>query len=40
MHFIKNPECAWSMQEDGRGRGRTYFADKFVLLNFIGETFS
>ena len=23
-----------------RGPGRTYFADKFALLNFIGETFS
>ena len=40
MHFIKNAECARSMRENGRGPGKTYFADKFALLNFIGETFS
>ena len=40
MHFIKNAECVMSMRENGRGPGRTYFADKFALLNFIGEAFS
>ena len=40
MHFIKNVECARSMRENGRGPGRTYFAGKFALLNFIGETCS
>ena len=39
VHFIKNAECARSIRENGRGRARTYFADKFALLNFIGETF-
>ena len=39
VHFIKNAECARSIRENGRGPGRTYFADKFALLNFIGETF-
>ena len=32
--------CARSMRENGRGRGRKYFADKFTSLIFIGETFS
>ena len=40
MHFIKNAECARSVLKNGRGPGRTYFADKFALLNFIGENFS
>ena len=41
MHFIKNAESEYarSIRENGRGPGRTYFADKFALLNFIGETF-
>ena len=38
MHSIKNAECERSMLENGRGPGRTYFTDKFALLNFIGET--
>ena len=38
MHFIKNSERARSPRENGRGPGRTYFADKFALLNFIGKT--
>ena len=35
MHFIKNAE-----RENGRGPGKTSFADKFALLNIIGENFS
>ena len=40
VHFIKNAECSRNIRENGRGLGRTYFADKFALLNYIGETFS
>ena len=40
MHFIKNAKCAKSMRENGGGPGKTYFADEFALLNFIGETLS
>ena len=39
MHFIKNAECARSMLKNGRGPGRTYFADKLALLNFMGGKF-
>ena len=40
MHFIINAKCARSIWENGRGAGRTYFADKIGFTEFIGETFS
>ena len=39
MHFITNAKCARSICENGRGAGRTYFADKIGFPEFIGETF-
>ena len=40
VHFIINVKCARSIWENGRGAGRTYFADKIGFPEFIGETFS